>query len=358
MHLKGIATALRDVRVRLATDEPVHHKFADLEFFDKTIIHVQPNPHFNVAMARSGVYERAPHTYRIGYWYWEFDTVPASWDSAAAQCDELWTATEFVAQGLRNRYSLPVRVLPPGLELPDFERLPRRYFGLPERPFVFLFTFHMASVIERKNPLGLIAAFRRAFREDDNALLVIKTNFGEQFPYELAELQDAAQGARVQLINAVHTRDETLSLMACADAYVSLHRSEGLGLTMAEAMLLGKPAVATGYSGNLAFMNESNSLLVDYRVIELGREYPPYTADLHWAEPSVDHAAALMRRLYEDQNFAAELGARGATELRRNLSYSHTGRQTTDRLAEIDRLINTQAYKLGQSNRRVPPNRH
>jgi hypothetical protein len=102
-------------------------------------------------------------------------------------------------------------------------------------------------------------------------------------------------------------------------------------------MLLAKPAIATGYSGNLAFMNESNSLLVDYRVVELAREYPPYPLGLCWAEPSTDHAATLMRRLYEDREFAADLGARGAADLQRRLSYSHTGRQIVDRLAEIDR---------------------
>jgi glycosyltransferase involved in cell wall biosynthesis len=342
LHLNGIETALRDVPVNLATDEPIHHKFADLEFFDKTIIHVQPDPFFNVVMARSGLYERSPRTYRIGYWYWEFDTIPASWDHAAARCDEIWAATEFVAEGLRARYTLPVHVFPPGLELPHFERLPRSHFGLAEDPFVFLFTFHMTSVTERKNPLGVIAAFRRAFSEHDDTLLVIKTTFGEQFPAELAKLQAAAQGARVQVINAVHSRDETLSLMACADAYVSLHRSEGLGLTIAESMLLGKPAIATRYSGNLDFMDETNSLLVEFRLVALGREYPPYTADLHWAEPSVDHAAALMRRLYENRDFATDLGARGAADLRRRLSYAHAGRQIADRLEEIDRILSTE----------------
>jgi GT2 family glycosyltransferase/glycosyltransferase involved in cell wall biosynthesis len=340
LQLNGVETALRDVRVSLATDEPVHHKFADLELFGKTIIHVQPEPFFNMIAARSGLYERSPRPYRIGYWYWEFDSIPASWDLAVAGCDELWVATEFVARGLRARYSLPVHVMFPGLELPQFQRLPRSYFRLEEGPFVFLFTFHMTSVAERKNPWGLIAAFRRAFSLSDNVLLVIKTSFGERFPDELAKLNAAAQGGCVQIINAVHTQEETLSLMACADVYVSLHRSEGLGLTIAEAMLLKKPAIATGYSGNMDFMNEANSLLVDYRIVELGREYPPYTADLHWAEPSVDHAAALMRRLYEDRNFAADLGARGAADLRNRLNYSQAGKKMADRLVEIERVMN------------------
>jgi glycosyltransferase involved in cell wall biosynthesis len=198
----------------------------------------------------------------------------------------------------------------------------------------------MTSVAERKNPWGLIAAFERAFDASDNVLLVIKTAFGEQFPEDFAKLEAAAQGSRVRIIHTVHTQEETLSLMACSDAYVSRHRSEGLCLTMAEAMLLGKPTIATGYSGNMDFMTEANSLLVDYRIVELGKVYPPYTADQHWAEPSVDHAASLMRRLYDDRAFAAELGATGAADLRDRLNYAVTGKRIADRLAEIERTMN------------------
>src|SRR5262249_45348967 len=118
---------------------------------------------------------------------------------------------------------------------------------------------------------------------------------------------------------------------------VSLHRSEGLGLTMAEAMLLGKPTIATGYSGNVDFMDETNSLLVDYRLVTLEHDYPPYTRGLHWAEPSIEHAAQLMRRLYENRQFAEALGARARSDLRRRLSYSHTGHLMAKRLFEIAR---------------------
>ena len=96
----------------------------------------------------------------------------------------------------------------------------------------------------------------------------------------------AAEGSNVRIIDKVYRPDEVLSLMDACDAYVSLHRSEGLGLTMAEAMLMGKPVVATGYSGNVDFMNDSNSLLVPYQLVTLGREIPPYAAHFEWAEPS------------------------------------------------------------------------
>lgn len=339
LHSCGVSTALRNVRVDLKTDEPLHDRFTDLELFDVSIVHVQPEPFFEVAVARSGLAERRPRPYRIGYWYWEFDEIPKSWDRAAAQCNELWTATNFVGDGLKSRYDLPVHVFLPGLELPSFTQQPREYFNLPEKPFIFLFTFHMTSIMERKNPLGLIEAFRRAFGSQDDALLVIKTSFGARHPSELAKLYEASQGLRVKIIDEVYSQDEMLGLMKVADAYVSLHRSEGLGLTMAETMLLGKPVIATRYSGNLDFMDDQNSLLVDYKPIVLDRDHPPYEAGLHWAEPSLDHAAQLMRRLYEDRLFAHDLGAGAEMDLRQRLSYANSGRRMAERLATLARSV-------------------
>ena len=223
--------------------------------------------------------------------------------------------------------------------MPSFTQQPREYFNLPEKPFIFLFTFHMTSIMERKNPLGLIGAFRRAFGSQDDALLVIKTSFGARHPSELAKLYEASQGLRVKIIDEVYSQDEMLGLMKVADAYVSLHRSEGLGLTMAETMLLGKPVIATRYSGNLDFMDDQNSLLVDYKPIVLDRDHPPYEAGLHWAEPSLDHAAQLMRRLYEDRLFAHDLGAGAEMDLRQRLSYANSGRRMAERLATLARSV-------------------
>jgi GT2 family glycosyltransferase/glycosyltransferase involved in cell wall biosynthesis len=337
LHRAGVATSLRDVRVDARTDDSGHDRFAGDALFDTTLVHIQPEPLFDRAMARSGLADRAAPGYRIGYWYWEFDTIPPSWDAAAAQCDELWTATEFVAGGLRARYRLPVHVLPPGLETPPFPPLSRRYFGLSDDSFVFNFTFHMASVMERKNPLGLIAAFRLACADLDDAELVIKVAFGERFSREMDALRAAAQGLNIRIIDAAFTHAETLALMAVSDAYVSLHRSEGLGLTMAEAMLLAKPTIATGYSGNLDFMDSRNSLLVDHRIVTLERDYPPYANGMQWAEPDIRHAAELMRLLYDKREFGRELGLRARMDLGQRFSIQRAGQAMADRLRDIRR---------------------
>lgn len=335
LHRQGVDTALRDVPVIRKGDEAFARDFHDMEVYDTTLIHVQPEPLFERAYEVAGLLPRQPRTYRIGYWYWEFDDVPASWNRAALQCDEFWAATEFIAAGLRKRYRQPVHVLSPGVEIAPFRRTERAAFGLRDDEFVFLFVFHMTSVMDRKNPLGLIAAFRQAFPGGRGPRLVIKTAFGDKHPVELARLREAAEGADITIIDRVTSRDETLSLMACADAYVSLHRSEGLGLTMAEAMLLGRPVVATRFSGNLDFMDDGNSLLVDYDLVAMEEDIPPYRTGQVWADPRIDHAARLMRHLYDDPERGRELGARARADLEQRLCYDVTGRTNARRLAEI-----------------------
>lgn len=338
MGLAGIRTSLRDVRTD-ARDDPCHVRFDGLESSDITIIHVQPEPFFAEAYARADLAERLPRTYRIAYWYWEFDSIPQSWCAHAEQVDEVWTATEFIASGLRERLPVPVRTLFPGVTLAPFQVRDRAYFNLDANRFTFLFTFHMVSVMERKNPLGLIRAFKMAFRADESVTLVLKTSFGDRFPVQLQDLCDAtADVPTIRIIDQVFSSDEVLSLMNACDAYVSLHRSEGLGLTMAEAMLMGKPVIATAFSGNMDFMNDENSLLVPYERVKVGRPIPPYDADLEWAEPSVEHAARLMRRLYDDQQWAREIGARGKQSAEINLSLDAAGRRIAERLDEIGTL--------------------
>lgn len=336
----GVQTALRDLRTD-KKDDPVHAQFRDFEDFETTIIHTQPEPFFNEAYSRSDLSERVPRTYRIAYWYWEFDSIPDSWLDAAAKVDEVWTATEFVAKGLRERLSIPVRTIFPGVALGTYQQRARKYFGLKDSSFTFLFTFHMMSVMERKNPLGLVQAFKAAFSAQDDATLVLKTSFGDRHPAQLQELRAAAEGHNIVVIDQVYSPDEVLSLMDACDAYVSLHRSEGLGLTMAEAMLMGKPVIATNYSGNVDFMSEEDSLLVPYKLVKLGRPIPPYDEKLEWAEPSTEHAAQLMRRLYEDREWAKQIGARGKARAAIDLSLETAGHRAAARLAEIRMLLRT-----------------
>ena len=313
MEACGLQVARRDIRT-YDVDEPHHMDFTQREIHDVTVIHAQSEPFFDDAYARADLAERRRRTHRVAYWYWELDTAPAAWRDSARQVDELWTGTNFVAEALQGVTDKPVFTLFPGVRLPAFLPRSRAHFGLPTREsgrFAFLFSFHMDSVMERKNPLGLIASFRRAFGEDEPVDLVLKmTSFGN-YDAQLAELVQAAASTSVHIVDRVLDKGDIVALMESCDAYVSLHRSEGLGLTMAEAMLLGKPVVATRYSGNLDFMDDDNSLLVDCEVVPVRGTIPPYTVPgARWAEPSIDHAAELMRRVYDDVPFREALGQR------------------------------------------------
>ena len=201
--------------------------------------------------------------------------------------------------------------MPPGVELEEFAPQPRNHFQLSDDEFLFLNLFDMTSGLERKNPFAIIAAFQQAFRPEEPARLVLKVSRANHNRARWQELQHAARAAgRVTLVDTVLSRPDTLALMNCADAYVSLHRSEGFGLTLAESMLLGKPVVATSYSGNMDFMTPENSYLVDYQMAAITDDLPNYERGMCWAEPSIAHAATQMRSIYDDRPRARAIGER------------------------------------------------
>ena len=280
-----------------------------------------------------------------GYWFWELERFPSALHGAFAEVDEVWTATRFVASavaaaGVRpvHRVPLPVRV--GAIDL----RFDRRHFGLPDT-FVFLFAFDFLSVVERKNPFGLIEAFTRAFRPGEGPTLLIKTINGHVRLTELEHVR-AAIGERtdIRLVDAYYSRDEQHALTSVTDCYVSLHRSEGLGLTMAEAMSLGKPVIATAYSGNLDFMTPSNSFLVDHTTSHVPAGVPAYAAGTPWADPDLDMAAAHMRRVVEDPAEAAARAQRGRQHVTTTFSPAASGAIVAARLDGIRAARRSQVF--------------
>jgi len=184
--------------------------------------------------------------------------------------------------------------------------------GLPDG-YRFLFAFDYLSVFERKNPIAVVEAFRRAFVPGSGAALIVKTLNHDYAPDAHQRLRAAAAGhPNVHLIERRLSRAERDGLMNAANCYVSLHRAEGFGYTLAEAMWLGKPVVATGYSGNLDFMTAENSYPVDYRLVPIGPGCDPYPADGVWADPDIAHAARLMREVFDHPEERARRGARAA----------------------------------------------
>lgn len=188
--------------------------------------------------------------------------------------------------------------------------------GLAENKLIYLFVFDMLSVVQRKNPYGLIEAYRRAFGPDfSETQLVIKVTKLAQYPEHAGRLRKAVSAVGGILIDRYLDRSELDGLFNACDAYVSLHRSEGFGMTLAEAMCMGKPVIATDYGGNTDFMNVANSYPVAYRLVELQEAHPPYQQGQTWADPDLDHAAMQMRNVLEDYDQAQRKGRRAARDI-------------------------------------------
>lgn len=275
--------------------------------------------------------------HNIGLWYWEQEHFPTRWHSSFDYYDEIWVPSDFTRNAIAAVSPIPVRKITYPFHLNETEAVPdRRRFGLPDQAYVFLFTFDFFSTTHRKNPAAVIAAFRRAFSPNEPAVLVIKS-INSQHDRRGRELLGQETGtARVMFIDAHLSVVDMNDLYASADCYVSLHRSEGLGLGMAQAMALGKPVIGTNYSGNLEFMNRNNSLLVDYTMIELEQDAGPYERGTRWAEPNLEHAAHFMRWIYEHRIEGKALGARAAVDIRRALDPHITAAEISRRVRELD----------------------
>lgn len=250
--------------------------------------------------------------YNIGYWPWEISHWPEQWNHLFSLVDEVWASSEHIKSALLPVTPKPVLSMPMVVESPPVSYCNRSDFSLPDDVFLFYFSFDLRSSSVRKNPEACISAFLKAFPRSSSVGLVIKA---------LKPLEDnkawkklvtlSRQDKRIHVIDQTLSRSDLMALYASCDCFVSLHRAEGFGRNIAEAMLLGNPVIATGYSGNLTFTNERNSLIVPYELKKIGKGDYPGVLDGVWAEPDVDAAAASMTRIVEDSRLTDKLRAAG-----------------------------------------------
>ncbi len=236
----------------------------------------------------------------IGIWSWEVDVLPLGWREASRRLTEVWTYSHFAARLIEAGVDVPVLGFPPSVSQPSI--LTQLSVQLP-RGFRVLVMFDYLSTLERKNPIGAIEAFCKAFRPEDGAILVVKSVNGHHRPDRSVEVA-AAVGERqdVVLIDQTMPSHERDALVAACDCYLSLHRSEGHGLPLAEAMAAGKPVIATNYGGNTEFMNEDNAYPVAWAPTRVGEGVEHYPAGSSWAEPDIEHAARLLSEVQRQHN--------------------------------------------------------
>ncbi|WP_454049432.1 glycosyltransferase [Cellulomonas sp. Marseille-Q8402] len=298
--------------------------------------------------------------YRIGMWYWEVEDFPATMHGGFGHVDEVWVASDFVREAIARHTDLPVVTVPPPLpQATAPTTLSRTDLGLPEDRPVVLFSFDYLSTAERKNPVGAIEAFRRAFAPDEGPVLVIKSINADKRVGDAERLRlRAADEPDVLLLEEYLSAEARDALVQHCDAYLSLHRSEGLGLTIAEAMAHGKPVIATAYSGNLQFMTEHNAFLVPWQPTTVPEHCEPYPVGTQWADPDLDAAAAALRQVVDEPALATARGQRAAFDIREHHSAAVAGARIAARLtevrAELPRLVwRSRARRAQQLARRA-----
>lgn len=320
------------------TESRTNHLFATDDVSEHRVLFLALNADHLPAARRIMGEDFFADRYVISQWFWELETPPPWFHEAFPLVNELWAPTRFIEQMLRRcaPADVKVRLMPPAFIVPETDdRLERGDLDLDAR-FAFLFSFDFMSIAKRKNAVGLVQAFRKAFGENEGPRLIIKSINGDKRVKDREDLETAASGRDdVTLVDRYMTRVETSTLTSLADCYVSLHRSEGLGLTITEAISLGVPTIATAYSGNLDFMDEWNTWRVPCTMTRVGSGAGGYDRDAQWAEPDLDAAAAMMREVWENPAEARAKAARARDWLLASFTPEAAGARMKARLEEI-----------------------
>ncbi|MBN8201194.1 MULTISPECIES: glycosyltransferase family 4 protein [Bacillaceae] len=277
--------------------------------------------------------------YNIGYWHWELEKLPGTWLKSLRLINEVWVPSSFTSNVISSRTRKPVITIPHSIfvEIPSV--ITRKDFNLPENKFLFFTMFDVSSTLGRKNPMAVIDAFKMAFPGKNHSVaLAIKINNGSNSSQLEVLKQKCEEYQNIIFIDKVLDRKTVNGLLYVSDSYVSLHRSEGFGLPLAEAMFLGKPVIATNWSGNLEFMNNNNSCLVDFTLKNIGQDYGPYTSNQRWAEPDLLQASQSMRKLVFDKKYADKIGLVGKRTIETKLSSKAIGEKYRLRLNQIGQL--------------------
>jgi glycosyltransferase involved in cell wall biosynthesis len=276
--------------------------------------------------------------YNIGCWQWELPRYPKGLELALVVVDEIWSSTKYTAEAMRSVTDKPVLVMPMAVHLPTLTRdYARAQFGLPDNRFLFLNVLDGNSSVYRKNPLAVVQAFQRAFpRSADCVHLVLKTmNMGTPSEQWDEVLRLCEGDPRISIISGALPREEVIALQSLSDCFVSLHRAEGFGRNIAEAMLLGKPVIASNFSGNTDFTNDTTAFMVGGETIPVLPEQYSFSAGQSWFNADVALAAAMMRRCFEDKPEREARAAAGQTFVRSHYAPELVGRRYLERLQTL-----------------------
>ncbi len=275
--------------------------------------------------------------YNIAFWFWETTELPDYWVAASELFDEIWVGSSFCESVVRAKVSKPVTRIPLNVASVDPDpECGKKELEIPERGFLFLTMMDFFSRTERKNPFGAVEAFQKAFgSKDKDVFLIVKLINSEASRASSRLFELARKNDHIIIVDKFLSRSQLYSLINCSDCLISLHRAEGFGLPIAEAMSLGKPVIATGWSANMDFMTAQNSFPVPYRMMTLQSYAPPYPKGTTWADPNIDETAKIMRTLVDDPELCREVGEKAREDIHTKFNAVATGQKIMERLDEI-----------------------
>ncbi|MFM0087606.1 glycosyltransferase family 4 protein [Paraburkholderia sediminicola] len=277
-------------------------------------------------------------TYKVGAWPWELPQWPTAFGRVHQFVDEIWAQSRFVQTAFRKLGDTPVHHMPMAVDIPAPTQRVRERFGLPEDDFLFYLMFDGNSWLTRKNPLAGVQAFQKAFDASVSGVgLVIKgMNIRESDPIWKRIRDIASRDLRIHIVSEKLTRQDSINFMASLDSYISLHRSEGFGRVIAEAMVLGQPVVVTNFSGNVDYCDAETAFLVDGELVPLRAGDYLFHEGQYWCDPDVEQAVQQIRRVFEDVEARTRIAAAGQQRLRQDYSIDAVSRRYATRMAEIE----------------------
>lgn len=243
--------------------------------------------------------------YNIGFWAWELEEIPSEWVKGARYMNAILTPSDFTTNVIRKYTDRPVETVlhPVMVDRTQIDMAMREKLGIGPDTLVFSTIFSFGSAMERKNPQAVISAFQKAFMPEDDAVLILKSNSATL--EQKAEIERLCGSYKnIRLCDGFWPREETQGLVACSDLYISLHRSEGFGLTIAEAMLMDVPVMVTNWSGNTDFCCADNAFLIDYKPVPVESSHPEFKGlrNLTWADADTGQAARVLKEIKADRS--------------------------------------------------------
>lgn len=316
------------------------YKYVKKPQYDFNIFHIMPDEAFPVMLMNHPNVLKG--RYNIGFWMFELEEIPPNWIENFKYVNEIWTPSTYATTAFK-KYApdIPVLTMPYGISPEVDENLTRVDFGLPENSFLILCMFDSGSTIERKNPLDAIRAFSKAFTDQDDVTLVIKISNPKTEDIEHIE-EILKNHKNCIFINQFFSTPEMNRLISLCDVLLSLHRSEGFGLPVAEAMRLGTVVVSTDYSATTDFVAPNRGCPIPYRLVdvaECGIQHHLYTPGNYWAEPDIDAAARALSKLYDDRNYYYDLKENAIEFMEKEYSLQSSGTRIKKRLEDVSKTF-------------------